>query len=47
MPPCEQSDPAACPRYGADGPFDTVVETAPETLPDVQPGDVLELGGGS
>ena len=43
MPPCELPDPAACPTYGADGPFDTVVETAPETLPDVQPGDVLEL----
>lgn len=43
MPPCEQSEPRACPTYGADGPFDTVVETAPETLPDVQPGDRFEL----
>ena len=45
MPPCEESDPAACPTYGAAGPYDTVVETAPETLPDVQPGDVFELRG--
>ncbi len=44
MPPCEESEPRACPTYGADGPFDTVVETAPETLPDVQPGDRFELG---
>jgi len=43
MPPCEESDPQACPTYGADGPFDTVVETAPETLPDVRPGDRLVL----
>lgn len=43
MPPCEESEPRACPTYGADGPFDTVVETAPETLPDVQPGDRFEL----
>lgn len=45
MPPCEETVPAECPTYGADGPYDTVVETAPETLPDVQPGDVLELEG--
>ena len=43
MPPCEELEPADCPTYGADAPYDTVVETAPETLPDVQPGDVLEL----
>lgn len=43
MPPCEESEPGACPTYGADGPFDTVVETAPATLPDVQPGDRFEL----
>lgn len=41
MPPCEQSEPQDCPTYGADGPFDTVVETDPATLPDVQPGDEL------
>lgn len=41
MPPCEQSRPQDCPTYGADGPFDTVVETDPATLPDVQPGDEL------
>jgi len=45
MPPCELDDPAACPTYGADEPYDTVVETAPETLPDVQPGDPFELRG--
>jgi uncharacterized protein len=45
MPPCEQAEPSACPTYGADGPYDTVVETAPETLPDVQPGDAFELRG--
>lgn len=45
MPPCGLDDPAACPTYGADGPYDTVVETAPETLPDVSPGDALELRG--
>ena len=43
MPPCEEPVPQDCETYGADGPYDTVVETAPETLPDVQPGDVLEL----
>ena len=45
MPPCGLDDPAACPTYGADGPYDTVVETAPETLPDVRPGDPFELRG--
>ncbi len=45
MPPCGLADPAACPTYGADGPYDTVVETAPETLPDVRPGDRFELRG--
>ena len=45
MPPCGLDDPAACPTYGADAPYDTVVETAPETLPDVQPGDAFELLG--
>ena len=43
MPPCREAQPGDCPTYGADAPYDTVVETAPETLPDVQPGDVLEL----
>ena len=43
MPPCEADVAAQCPTYGADGPYDTVVETAPETLPDVQPGDRLVL----
>lgn len=45
MPPCEKGlAPQECPTYGPDEPFDTVVETAPETLPDVRPGDRLELG---
>jgi uncharacterized protein len=43
MAPCELTDPAACPLYGPDAPYDTVVETAPETLPDVAVGDRLEL----
>lgn len=43
MPPCRETEPQACPTYGADGPFDTVVETAPETLPNVAPGDLLRL----
>jgi uncharacterized protein len=44
MPPCEKGlAPQDCPTYGPDEPFDTVVETAPETLPDVQPGDRLVL----
>lgn len=42
MPPCD-TDSSRCPTYGTDEPYDTVVETAPETLPDVQAGDVLEL----
>lgn len=43
MPPCELDVPQDCPTYGADGSYDTVVETAPETLPDVRPGDRFEL----
>jgi uncharacterized membrane protein (UPF0127 family) len=43
MPPCEEPEPGDCPTYGADGPFDTVVEVDPATLPDVQPGDRFEL----
>ena len=44
MPPCGKGvAPGDCPTYGPDEPFDTVVETAPETLPDVQPGDRLVL----
>lgn len=44
MPPCEQGlSPQQCPTYGADGPYDTVVETDPDTLPDVAPGDRFEL----
>lgn len=44
MPPCEKGlAPQDCPTYGPEEPFDTVVETAPGTLPDVRPGDRLEL----
>ena len=44
MPPCGRGvAPQDCPTYGPDEPFDTVVETAPETLPDVRPGDRLVL----
>lgn len=43
MPPCELDVPQDCPTYGPDEEFDTVVETAPDTLPDVQPGDRFEL----
>ena len=39
MQPCAETDAARCPLYGPDEPFDTVVETAPATLPDVRPGD--------
>jgi len=45
MPPCELAEPQDCPTYGPDEPFDTVVETAPETLPDVRPGDRLVVEG--
>ncbi len=45
MPPCQADVAQACPTYGADGPYDTVVETAPETLTDVEPGDRFELRG--
>ena len=43
MEPCPASDPGDCPLYGPDGEFDTVVETAPATVADVQVGDRLEL----
>ena len=43
MPPCAEDQPQDCPTYGADGPFDTVVETDPATLPDVAPGDEFVL----
>ena len=45
MPPCAEPVPGDCPTYGPDEAFDTVVETAPETLPDVQPGDRLVVEG--
>lgn len=41
MEPCPAGDPADCPLYGPEGEFDTVVETAPGTLPDVEVGDRL------
>jgi uncharacterized membrane protein (UPF0127 family) len=44
MPPCEEGlSPQDCPTYGPDEPFDAVVETDPDTLPDVEPGDRLVL----
>ena len=45
MPPCPEQDPQACPRYGPASPFDTVVETAPETVEGVRPGDLLRIEG--
>lgn len=43
MPPCGLDDPAACPTYGADGPYDTVVETSPDVAPSPAPGDPFAL----
>jgi len=43
MQPCELGEMQDCPTYGPDEPFDTVVETAPETLPDIGPGDQFVL----
>ena len=44
MPPCEEGVAAQdCPTYGAEGAYDTVVETDPATLPDVEKGDRFEL----
>jgi uncharacterized membrane protein (UPF0127 family) len=43
MPPCVEQDPQACPRYGPDSPFDTVVETAPATTAGVRIGDPFTL----
>lgn len=45
MPPCPEPEPGDCPTYGPDEPYDTVVETAPETLADVVEGDRLEITG--
>lgn len=45
MPPCTEPAPGDCPLYGPDEAFDTVVETAPETLPDVEVGDRLVVEG--
>ncbi len=43
MPPCAAQDPQACPRYGPESPFDTVVETAPATVEGVRIGDAFTL----
>lgn len=43
MPPCPEPEPGDCPLYGPDGLVDTVVEVAPDTLPDVEPGDRFVL----
>lgn len=45
MPPCRLDDPQACPTYGAEGPYDTVVETDPSVAPDPKPGDPFTLQG--
>ena len=45
MPPCPLSDPYACPTYGPDSPYDTVVETAPATVAAVRAGDRLTTRG--
>ena len=42
MPPCEQEQPDDCPLYGPGTSYDTVVETAPETLPGLEVGARLE-----
>ena len=47
MPPCGESQPSACPTYGPDEEFDTVLEAAPETLRgQVREGDRLTVQGG-
>ena len=44
MPPCPRAQPQLCPTFGPDAPFDTVLETAPETLAGkVAVGDPLEV----
>lgn len=43
MEPCREADAVACPLYGPDEPYDTVVETAPETLAGLEPGARLVL----
>lgn len=43
MPPCAETDPTACPTYGPATPFDTVVETSPETAQGVRVGDAFTL----
>ena len=43
MEPCRATQPQECPLYGPAGEFDAVVETAPDTVADVEVGDRLEL----
>lgn len=44
MPPCAQEQPQDCPTFGPDAPYDTVLETAPETLAGkVEVGDPFEV----
>lgn len=45
MPPCPAPVAQDCPTYGADAPYDTVVETDPAVAPDPQPGDLFVLKG--
>ena len=47
MPPCGESDPGRCPTYAPGASYDTVLETAPETLRGkVAVGDALEVVSG-
>ena len=44
MPPCTAAAPQACPTYGPKVPYDTVLETAPETVEGlVSGGDTLTV----
>lgn len=45
MPPCPEPVASDCPTYGADGEFDTVVETDPAVAPRPEPGDAFDLRG--
>lgn len=42
MAPCQEQQAEACPLYGPGEPYDVVVETAPEALPDLEVGARLE-----
>ena len=46
MPPCPERQPQACPTYGPEAAYDTVLEAAPATVRGVREGDRLVVGGG-